>query len=137
LQPARLLLADRNRHVREFLKRELATEGYTVVTASSAQEILAALGGGEKFDLLILDLEVPYVVEANLLPQLQTFYPSLAILIHAFQPDNPQSLAAWQNAVFLEKNEDPARLKETVAALLQAREKGSGTREQAGEPGCT
>lgn len=135
MQPARLLLADRNRHVREFLKRELETEDHTVVTASSAQEILTVLGGGERFDLLILDLEVPYVVEANLLPQLQTFYPTLPILIHSFQPDNPQALATCHNAIFLEKNEDPAQLKATVAALLKAREKGRGRREQAGEPG--
>ncbi len=129
MQPARLLLADRNRHVREFLKRELETEGHTVAIARSAQEILTVLGGGEKFDLLILDLEVPYVVEANLLTQLQTFYPTLPLLIHSFQPDNPQALAAYHNAIFLEKNEDPAQLKKTVAALLKKREERHGRRE--------
>ncbi|MGQ9922136.1 MAG: response regulator [Desulfobacca sp.] len=130
MQPARLLLADRNRHVREFLKRELEAEGYRVVIARSAQEILTVLAGEERFDLLILDLEVPYVVEADLFPQLQTFYPALPILIHSFQPDNPQALAAYHKAIFLEKNEDPARLKETVAALLRPGGKGSARREQ-------
>ncbi len=122
----RLLLADRNRHVREFLKRELETEGYTVAIARSAQEILTVLGGGEKFDLLILDLEVPYVFEADLLTQLQTFYPHLPVLIHSFQPENPQTLASLHHAVFLEKDENPVRLKETVAVLLQTKAAGRG-----------
>jgi DNA-binding response OmpR family regulator len=115
----RLLLADRKRHVREFLKRELEKEGYTVVLASTAQEILTYLASGERPDLLILDLEVPFVFEADLLTQLHTFYPTLPILIHSFPPDNPQVLTTCQPAVFLEKNEDPGHLKAQVLAMLQ------------------
>lgn len=77
------------------------------------------LGSGERYDLLILDLEVPYIFEIQLCNQLQTFYPTLPILIYSFQPDNPQTINFCQNYRFLEKNEDPASLKEMVAALLQ------------------
>lgn len=35
-----LLIADRNRNVREFLKRELIAEGYGVKVARNGQEIL-------------------------------------------------------------------------------------------------
>ncbi len=115
----RILLADRNRHVRELLKRELEAEGYQVACARDAQEILAALAQGVAPDLLILDLEIPYADELKLLAQLKHLYPSLPILIHSFQPENPQELVLGNTMAFLEKTEDPQQLKATVAALMQ------------------
>ncbi len=118
MQAALLLLADRNRHVREFLRRELEQEGHTVVAAGSAQDILTLLAGSRKPDLLILDLEVPFVREADLLAQLQTFYPTLPVLIYSFRPENPEEVPGGRNLIFLEKDADPSALKQLVASLL-------------------
>lgn len=130
MQPAHILLTDRNRHVREFLQRELVAAGYTVTPAASAQEILLILAAGQRPDLLILDLDIPFVFETDLLTQLQTFYPSLPILMHSFLPENPQVLAYCSNCAFLEKVEDPEPLKDVVATLLN--KKQETTRGQAG-----
>ena len=43
VETVRILLTDRNRHVRELLRRELETEGYVVAVARDAQEILGLL----------------------------------------------------------------------------------------------
>jgi DNA-binding NtrC family response regulator len=114
----RILIADRNRHVRELLKRELETEGYLVTAARDAQEILGLLAQGEILDLLILDLEIPYVAEVNLLNQLKGLYPTLPVVIHSFQPENPQEIGTVNAVAFLEKTEDPHQLKATIAALV-------------------
>jgi two-component system, OmpR family, response regulator len=114
----RILLADRNRHVRELLRRELESEGYQVTVAREAQEILASLAQGALPDLLILDLEIPYAAELKLLDQLQALYPNLPVLIHSFQPENPQELILNKTVAFLEKTEDPHQLKATIAALM-------------------
>jgi DNA-binding NtrC family response regulator len=114
----RILLTDRNRHVRELLRRELETEGYEVAVARDAQEILGLLARGEIPDVLILDLEIPYMTEANLLENLKGKYPSLPVIIHSFQPENMGEFSAAEAAVFLEKAEDPQQLKTTIAALV-------------------
>jgi DNA-binding NtrC family response regulator len=114
----RILLSDRNRHVRELLKRELEAEGYQVAVARDAQEILASLSQGVMPDLLILDLEIPYAAELKLLGQLQVLYPALPVLIHSFQPEDPQELILSNTMAFLEKTEDPHQLKTTIATLM-------------------
>lgn len=119
METVRILLSDRNRHVRELLRRELESEGYVVAVAGNAQEILRSLGHGELPHLLILDLEIPYLAEVNLLESLKKTYPSLPIIIHSFQPENPIDFIAANAAAFLEKSEDPHQLKQTIAALVQ------------------
>jgi DNA-binding NtrC family response regulator len=114
----RVLLTDRNRHVRELLRRELAAEGYEVAVARDAQEILGLLAGAGVPDLLILDLEIPFITEANLLENLKKTYPSLPVIIHSFQPENPREVIVADAVAFLEKTEDPQQLKTTIAALV-------------------
>lgn len=118
MKTGELLLADRNRHVREFLRRELAADGYLVRVARDAQEILEMLAHGEMPNLLILDLEIPYLAEVRLLEQLRSLYPTLPVLIYSFQPDDPQEFPQGPGMFFLEKAEDPHRLKDAIASLL-------------------
>lgn len=118
MEKIRILLTDRNRHVRELLRRELADEGYEVAVARDAQEILGLLAQGGVPDLLILDVEIPYMTETNLLASLKENYASLPVIIHSFQPDNPGELIAADAAAFLEKTENPQQLKTTIAALV-------------------
>jgi DNA-binding NtrC family response regulator len=118
VEKVRILLTDRNRHVRELLRRELETEGYVVAVARDVQEILGLLAQGDIPDLLILDLEIPYMAEFNLLQHLQSNYPALPVIIHSFQPDNPREFITDNTVAFLEKAEDPHLLKTTIAALV-------------------
>jgi DNA-binding NtrC family response regulator len=118
VETVHILLADRNRHVRELLRRELETEGYLVTVARDAQEILGLLAQGKIPDLLILDLEIPYLTEVNLLEQLQATHPTLPIIIHSFQPENPNEFIMPNTVAFLEKAADPNQLKTTIAALV-------------------
>ena len=114
--PGRILIADRNRHVREFLRRELLTEGYRVEAARDGREVLQMLNGENPPDLLILDLELPYVTELKVLELLQERLPSLPVVIHSFLPEAESHFP--EAATFLEKREDTDLLKEVVAHLL-------------------
>jgi DNA-binding NtrC family response regulator len=112
----KILIADRNRHVREFLRRELMTEGYQVEVARDGHEVREAINGQNPPILLILDLELPYLTELKVLEMLQERLPSLPVVIHSFPPESEEHLPGA--AVFLEKREDTHLLKEVVAELL-------------------
>ncbi|MFZ5452887.1 MAG: response regulator [Thermodesulfobacteriota bacterium] len=113
---ARILIADRNRHVREFLQRELLAEGYQVEAARDGREVLERFQGENPPDLLILDLELPYAAELKVLESLNEQRPSLPVVIHSFPPESEQDVP--KTAAFLVKSEDTNLLKEVVAELL-------------------
>lgn len=115
--PGKILIADRNRHVREFLRRELQAEGYRVDAARDAREVLQLLNGPNPPDLVILDLELPYVAELKVLELLHEQLPSLPVVIHSFPPESGEHLP--EAAAFLVKQEDTKHLKEVVAELLR------------------
>lgn len=119
VKTVRILLADRNRHVRELLRRELELEGYQVMVARDASEILGVLARGEIPDLLILDFDLPFLAEVQLLEKLKQNLPNLPVIIHSFQLEEPSSAGMPAATVFLEKAEDPNRLKNAIAALVQ------------------
>lgn len=114
--PGKILIADRNRHVREFLRRELLAEGYQVEEARDGREVLERVNGAAPPDLLILDPEMPYVAELKVLESLQEQRPSLLVVIHSFHPESEQNLP--EGVAFLVKREDTNLLKEVVAELL-------------------
>jgi CheY-like chemotaxis protein len=114
--PGKILIADRNRHVREFLRRELLAEGYQVEVARDGREVLERFNGQDPPDLLILDLELPYAAELKVMETLHEQRPSLPVVIHSFPPESGQNLPAA--AAFLVKREDTNLLKKVVAELL-------------------
>jgi CheY-like chemotaxis protein len=91
-------------------------EGYQVEVARDGREVLQMLQGPNPPDLLILDLELPYVTELKVLELLQEKLPSLPVVIHSFLPESESHLP--EAAKFLEKREDTNLLKEVVAELL-------------------
>ncbi len=113
-----ILLTDRNRHVRELLRRELSGEGYRVETARDGREVLGFLYHVATVDLLILDLEIPYVAEVGLLRKLGQLRPELPVIIHSFSPEDGGPSISVPTAAFLEKNENTDRLKTMVREVL-------------------
>lgn len=115
-----ILVADRNRHVREFLRRELQNEGYLVKTAKDGREVLTIICGTPSPDLLILDLDLPYVDGFAILERIEEMEIPLPVVIHTFLSDYPNhhdlECAA---AGFVEKCEDTDSLKATISGVLQ------------------
>ena len=83
-RPYKILVADRNPHVRRFLARELSAAGFQVSAAESAANLLEALGEGAGPDLLVLDPDLPDADSADLLARLQRSFPTLPVVLHTF-----------------------------------------------------
>jgi CheY-like chemotaxis protein len=113
----KILIADRNRHVRDFLRRELTAEGYRVEVAADGREILSRINGADPPHLLILDLEIPYLDDA-VWYRLQDCQPPLPLVIHTLLPQHPTNQTFPFAAAFLEKAGDTDLLKTVVAEVI-------------------
>jgi DNA-binding NtrC family response regulator len=98
-----LLIADRNRHVRDFLRREFLSHGYCVQLAKDDRELLAMIEEEKHPDLIILDLEMPYTNGPEVLEQLQGRMPSLPVVVYTLMTDHSTHGTLQKAAAFLEK----------------------------------
>jgi DNA-binding NtrC family response regulator len=98
-----ILIADRNRHVREFLKREMMAAGYRVRLAKNGREVLEQVYHHEPLDLLILDLDLPDSGEAAILESIEDRIPTLPVVVHSFLSEYANHPAVLSTAVFVEK----------------------------------
>jgi CheY-like chemotaxis protein len=114
----KILVTDRNRRVRELLRRELAAEGYQVVVARDSREVLMMIAGDEPPHLLLLDPEIPNFSEPQILEQLQKLCPGLPVIIHTFLLDDFNHWKVLNSVVLLEKKEDIDLLKQVVAEVI-------------------
>lgn len=126
----KILIADRNRHVREFLRRELGAEGYQVEVAGDGREVLNLLSSSEPPHLLILDLEIPHLDEMEIWARLQDRRPPVPVVIHTFLPEYSTRLLVPLAAAFLEKQGDTDHLKAVVAEVLDQHYPGQFFREK-------
>jgi DNA-binding response OmpR family regulator len=113
-----ILITDRNRHVREFLRRELTAEGYTVRVARDGREVLMVIDQEMSPDLLILDLEIPYAGGLALLERLQNRQNPVPVVVHTFLAEDGNHMNAQHTAVFVEKSGNTDKLKTAVAEVL-------------------
>ncbi|MBI4961700.1 MAG: response regulator [Desulfomonile tiedjei] len=120
-----LLIADRNRNVRDFLRREFVAEGYSVQLAKDDRELLDLINAGAEPDLLILDLEMPYAPGPDVLAQLQHCSPCLPVVVYTLLTDHAGNEAIQKAAAFLEKRGNNIEdLKAVVVQVLRKRYPG-------------
>jgi len=118
--PFTLLIADRNRHVRDYLRREFVADGYTVKLAKDDRELLSLIKEDVQTDLVILDLEMPYCAGLDVLKQLADREPRIPIVVHTLLNDQASREATRMAAAFLEKRGNSIdHLKATVGEILK------------------
>ncbi|MBF0120349.1 MAG: response regulator [Desulfobacterales bacterium] len=100
-----LLITDRNRHVCEFLKREMASEGYSVQIAISCKEIIKLIYNNNIPDILVLDPDLPDVYEPALLKTIFEKTGNIPIVLHTLNMDDSKKLLWLNIAGIIEKNE--------------------------------
>jgi response regulator RpfG family c-di-GMP phosphodiesterase len=116
----KILVADRNKHVREFLKRELACESLCVDTAGDGKEVLERIDAGQVPDLLILDLELPVVDGCQVASELRQLGIKIPVVVHSFPPDNPPPCPVGDIGLFVEKSgENIQKLREVIWNCLK------------------
>jgi DNA-binding NtrC family response regulator len=115
-----LLIADKNRNVRDFLRREFAADGYTVHVANDCNELMQFVGSEHPPDLLIFDLEMPYAGGPETLAQVQSSQPHLPVVVHSFLTDHTADRAVLKAAAVLEKKgTNVDSLKQVVMDVLK------------------
>ena len=115
-----LLIADRNPHVRELLKREFLEEGYQVVLARNSREVLGYISGHVPVDLVILDIDLPDAGDFGILEKLQKRIPTLPVVVHTFLPEYLNHTGVLSTMAFVEKNGNSIEcLKRTVLDILE------------------
>jgi DNA-binding NtrC family response regulator len=97
-----LLIADKNRHVRDFLRREFESDGFSVLTAKDEHELLGIVEAKIP-DLLIIDLDIPYSVETEILEKVLARKSSIPIVIYTLMTEHASDEIVEQAAAFLEK----------------------------------
>ncbi|MBU1161260.1 MAG: response regulator [Proteobacteria bacterium] len=115
-----LLIADRNPHIRNFLKREMQADGYNVQLAKNGREVLSLIYSPMPIDLLIIDLDLPGANELNLLKCLEDRIPVLPFVIHSDLFDYLESTSHISKAAFVPKHGSSSEtLKDVVLNLLK------------------
>ena len=116
----KILIADRNPHVRKFLKREMTTEGYEVQLAENGRQVFKLIQNSEPIDLLILDPDLSDADESSLLKTLRDRMPDLPIIIHTFLSDYVKQSSVLIDTIFVEKKATSVeRLKQVVFGILK------------------
>ncbi|MFZ7110536.1 MAG: response regulator [Desulfatiglandales bacterium] len=114
-----ILIADRNPHVREFLRRELTTEGYRVQLVKNGKELLSWLDGTAAIDLLVLDLDLPFTGDCGMLDEVRSRTPELPIVVHTNLPEYISHPTSLMNAVLVEKKGNSVdRLKDVISDVF-------------------
>jgi DNA-binding response OmpR family regulator len=114
----RVLIGDRNGHVRDFLKRELGAEGYEVDLARDGREVLAAVTGPDPPDVLIMDLLLPFVDGLLILEQLHRENCPVPVVIYTSLTEYQSDPIVKTACAFIEKEAQLDRLKAALAEVL-------------------
>ena len=115
-----ILVADRNPHVRELLKRELTSEGYRVRMAESGRQLIKWAFHKEPLDLLIVDPDLPDTDIQSLFTKLRDRIPFLPMVVHTFLADYTEHAGLWDEIPFVEKRGSSIEhLKKVVFDILQ------------------
>lgn len=114
-----ILIADRNKNVREYLRREFVSDGYSVKLARDGREMISLIEATPPPDLLICDLEIPYLNGPDSLETLEIAKPLLPIIVYTFLTEYSNHKAVKKAAAFLEKRgNDIDALKDAVSKVL-------------------
>jgi DNA-binding NtrC family response regulator len=113
-----ILVADRNTHVRELIKREMIAEGYTIRLAGNGREVIEKVYRNEPLDLLILDPDLPDADVSYLLKKIQNRIPGLPMVIHTFGSNDDNLLLLSKSAAFVEKGAHSIEILKTVARKI-------------------
>jgi len=132
-----ILIADRNPHVREFLKREMTADGYQVRLAENGRQLIKWAFNTESIDLLIVDPDLPDTDKASLFSKLRDRNPFLPVVIHTFLSDYNDHSDVFHEVFFVEKQGGSIdHVKKVVFEILHkpdsAREQPAGSKSHLG-----
>lgn len=121
-QDTKILIVDDEPDIRRLLKRYLASDGYSCATAGSAMEALELLAV-EPFHLLVSDIMMPAMSGIELLSEVRSLYPELAVIMVTGLDDRKTGIQALQLGAYgyVTKPFDRNEISISVAGAIQRR----------------
>jgi CheY-like chemotaxis protein len=113
-----ILIADRNRHVRNLLARELEGEGYRVATARNGKEVLDLVESAGDFDLLVVDEDLPDLGGMPVVGDLRDARRDLPVIVHAHNIEEIRERVREPQTVPVRKSENMDGLKAAIRSAL-------------------
>ncbi len=98
-----ILIAERNPHIRDLVKRELISVGHYVFTVENTSQLKNWMYMRRAPDVLILDPDLPGGEKQNMWDLLAP-YPQMRIIIHSLVKETDIDSARRRRMVFVEKN---------------------------------
>lgn len=83
----RILLADDDGAMRELVRRALESEGHAVSATQDGLEALEKISAGEKFDVLVSDVNMPGLDGLALAEKAAAALPNIAVLLMSGFPE--------------------------------------------------
>jgi DNA-binding response OmpR family regulator len=114
----RLLIAERNPRMRDFLRREFSRRNFIVDGAASGDELLTKLESGEHVHLIVLAANTPEGWKGDLPHQLGRNHPHIPVILYAYLEDFNHSVSPAAYAAMVEKNGNPENLARMVIRIL-------------------
>ena len=115
----RILIADRNRNVRNYLQREMTSAGYRVHLAGNAREVIKWTFHHGPLDLIILDPDLPDSDASRILEDVLARIPAVPVIVHTHLSEYQRDSDVMKNVVFVEKRGiSVERLKQVVHEAL-------------------
>ena len=119
-----ILVADRNPRIRNFVERELRSEGYRVSTAESVAQLMHWITSGRLPDLVVLDPDLPGGGAEDHVWPLLARHPQLPVVFHCQAADIPMPMPRMACTVIVEKSADSIDLlKRQIALLLKTNQR--------------
>ncbi len=116
----RILIADRNPRIRQFLKREFVSDGYHVLLARDSKEVASAIQRDNNLDLLVMDDEILTPDESQPLELLRNRIPPLPFIIHGYLIGDLRPKLASAAAALVKKTGNLEELKRAVKQVLHS-----------------
>lgn len=113
-----ILVADDNKHIREFCKSELEAEGYVVFLARDGREA-TRVAESQRLDLAILDIRMPTMDGFDAAVRIKAIAPTVPILFFTAHDEAVRNGDRGNTAVArIAKSDDLTELKQAIARLL-------------------
>jgi DNA-binding NtrC family response regulator len=114
-----ILIADRNPHIRGFLRRELSACGYHVRLVKTGKELLKEIYSRTPVDLLVLDPDFPGVEAKVMARKIEDRIPQLPVVLYCIRECDTLSDFVSGNVFHVEKNGQSVEiLKDIIQQIL-------------------
>jgi len=114
-----ILIADRNPHIRGFLRRELSACGYQVRLVKTVKELLKEIYSRTPVDLLVLDPDFPGVEARVMARKIENRIPLLPVVLYCIGESDILSDFVSGKVFYVEKNGQSIEiLKDIIQQIL-------------------